>query len=201
VEEAGLLGRGQGVPRLVQAVPCRLDGVVGHRLACRVLAGVANLVDDEALDLAGRDRPGRAGVPAALLGADAGVVPVAPRLVLAGVRRRHGAAARRAAQQALEQGVELGADRGTALAAVALQQRLHLLPCVGVHDGGVLAGVDLSLVAHLAEVRDVGQELVQRRLGERPAAALAALVRNRGREPRQRHRPQLTRILAPATVI
>jgi hypothetical protein len=54
----------------------------------------------------------------------------------------------------------------------------HLLPQGGVHDGGVLAIVDLVLVAHLAGVGHVGQQAVQARLGETLPAALL---------PRPRH--------------
>src|SRR5262249_49324966 len=138
-----------------------------------------------------RDRLARAGVPPALLGVGAGVVAVAPRLVLAGVRRRHGAAARHAAQQALEQEAELVADRRPAAAAVAQQRRLHLPPRLGLDTRLVLAVVQLGPVLPLAGVGGVGQVVVQRRLRERPPAALLALAR----------RPALGRPVAPPQLL
>src|SRR5512140_1355113 len=58
----------------------------------RVLSDAADLVDDEALDLRGRDRFRRAGVPAAFLRIAADVVPVTAGAVLQRVRRDHRAA-------------------------------------------------------------------------------------------------------------
>jgi len=73
------------------------------------------------------------------------------------VRGRHGAATGDAAHDPLEQGTELVPHRRPARAAVALKQGLHPLPDAGVHDSRVFAVVDFVLVAHLADVGDVGE--------------------------------------------
>jgi hypothetical protein len=92
------------------------------------------------------------------------------------MRRRHGTTTRHAAEQALEVGAELVADRHPARRAVLAQQRLHLLEDLRIHDGGVLPGVNLTLVAALAQVGDVGQQAVEAGAVEGTAAALAALT-------------------------
>src|SRR5262249_23918348 len=139
----------------------------------RVLADALDLRDDELLDVAGRDGLGGAALPAVLLGVHAGVIAITP-VALGGVRRRHGAAAGGAMQQALEQGAGLVADGDAAAAAVTAQQRLDALPGGHVDYGRVLALVDLVLVAHLAGVGDVGQQPVEVGLAEGAAAAVPA---------------------------
>ena len=59
---------------------------------------------------------------------------------------------------------------------VLSEKLLNHVPGDFVDDGLVFAGVGLVLVADLAEVGDVGQELVQRALAENPAATFAALA-------------------------
>jgi hypothetical protein len=88
------------------------------------------------------------------------------------VRGRHRAAARRAPQQALEQRAELVAHVTAAASVVALEESLRFVPGVLVDAGGVFAGVLLALVPDLARVDGVGQQAVQRGLGEGLAAAL-----------------------------
>src|SRR5262245_43641832 len=154
----------------------------GLREDCLQQAGVAadalDLFNDEPFDLRGRNGLGRAGVPASLLGAGADVVAVAlGPVVPGGMGRRHAAVARYAAHQPFEERAELVADRGAARTAVALQKGLHPLPDAGVDDGGVLPVMDLVLVANLADVGDVGEELVQVGPCERLAAALLPLAR------------------------
>jgi len=70
------------------------------------------------------------------------------------VGRGHGAAAGNAPQHALEQGAELVSHQRSPGAAVPLEQGLGALPDGRVHDGGVLAVVDLVLVPDLADVWD-----------------------------------------------
>ena len=53
---------------------------------------------------------------------------------------------------------------------------LDLIPDSVSDDGLVFADMDFMFVADLAEVGDVGQELVQRALGERPTATLVPLL-------------------------
>lgn len=112
----------------------------------------------------------RAGVPAALLRVGTHVVAVALGPVLGGARRRHGTIAGHAPQEALEQRAELVANRRAPGAAVPLEKRLHPLPDVRVHDGGVFAVVDLGFVLDLANVGDVGEQLVQAGLRKRLTA-------------------------------
>jgi hypothetical protein len=63
-------------------------------------------------------------------------------------------------------------------AAVALEHPLRPLEDLLVHDGGVLALVNLVLVSDLAEVEAVGQHLEEAVLAPRLAAHLAALLRD-----------------------
>jgi hypothetical protein len=55
----------------------------------------------------------------------------------------------------LSKNAEAVPRRAAAAAAVLLQEALRALPSGGVHQGGLLAVVDLALVAHLARVGDV----------------------------------------------
>jgi len=80
-----------------------------------------DLVDNESLDLGSRDRFRWAVVPATLLGVGADIVAISFVAVAGGMRRRHGAVAGDATQNALEQGAELVSDRRPARAAVALE--------------------------------------------------------------------------------
>src|SRR5438309_881714 len=92
----------ENAPRLTQG----LRGAQRLLPQGRVPADRLDLLDHEARDLARGDRLGGAGVPAALLGAGAGVVAVAA-VAFGGVSRGHRTAARGAAQQTLEQRTEL----------------------------------------------------------------------------------------------
>src|SRR5262249_15136498 len=92
-----------------------------------VLGDGPDLVDDEALDLGRRQPLGRAREPAPWLRLGADVVAIAWAAVLAGVGGRHGASARPAAQQPLEQGPE--PVPGThSVVIVALQEHLDAPP-------------------------------------------------------------------------
>jgi hypothetical protein len=51
------------------------------------------------------------------------------------------------------------------------QQRLHLVPGAGVHDGVMFAGVHLLPVAKVAEIGDIAEELAEGVAGKRSAAA------------------------------
>src|SRR5260370_1351769 len=93
--------------------------------------------------------------------------------LIAGCRKRMAAAAaapspdqQRTPRAAFESG-----------SAMMLQRFLNALPDPGFLNGRVFAGMDLFFVFDLAHVDDVGQELVQARLGERPAAPFAAVPR------------------------
>jgi hypothetical protein len=66
-------------------------------------------------------------------------------------------------------------DCGAAGPAVAVEERLDPLPDILADNGRVLTLVDLVFVRDLADVRDVGEQLVQSRLGELPAPALVPL--------------------------
>ena len=88
------------------------------------------------------------------------------------MRRRHGAVAGNTPDDPLEQ-AELVPHRRAAGLAVALQKRLNALEVGGIDDAGVLAVVDLVLVADLVDVRDVGQQPVQAGPGERLAARIS----------------------------
>ena len=92
------------------------------------------------------------------------------------VGRGHGVTAQTAKEQPLEQGIGLLMSVRLAAAVVA-KQVLDLIPNSVSDDGLVFAVVDLVLIANLAQVGDVGEELVQRALGERPAATLFPLLR------------------------
>ena len=88
---------------------------------------------------------------AVLDGALADIVAVAAS-VLAGVAGRHGAVARGAADQSLEQGGGSGADVVAPPPGILGQDRMHLVPDGGVDDGLVLPGIGLALVHRFAEV-------------------------------------------------
>ena len=91
------------------------------------------------------------------------------------VGRGHGVTAQAAKEQALEQGIRLVMSVRLAAAVVA-KQVLDLVPDSVSDDGLVFADVDLMFVANLAQVGDVGEELVQRALGERPTATLVPVL-------------------------
>ena len=60
-------------------------------------------------------------------------------------------------QQSLQQG-PVPVPRHRSLGpGVVMQPFLHLLPQRLVHDGGLFSGMQLALVAHLADVGDVGE--------------------------------------------
>src|SRR5262245_52441158 len=81
----------------------------------------------------------------------------------------HGAVARATAQQALEQSAA-GPPR-CLLVALGLEQRVHLVPGTGVHEGFMLACVHLLAVANLAEIGDIREEPAERAPGKSSAAA------------------------------
>jgi len=170
--KTGLLGRRQRVRSAEN------EGFHRRVLKSRRVGGESlELLDHEALDGAGGECFRGTGVPAALLGAGADVVAIAHVALLGGICRRHGAAARHAAQQTLQQGLPRMARPRLGRPAMLAQHFLNALPNPGLEDARVLAGMDLLLVADLADIGDVGQKLVQARLGEWPAAAPAAVPR------------------------
>lgn len=64
------------------------------------------------------------------------------------------------------------------LPAVPAQQFLDAFPYPHVHDGVALARVDRPLVAHLADIDDVGEQAEQRVLGERRTAVRGSFFRD-----------------------
>ena len=137
-----------------------MDLLDGFPNEVRITADLANLINDEPLDLSGRDRWGRAIVPTPFLcvAADVIAVPLVPAFCR--VCWYHRGIAAYAPQPSLQQGTKLVPHRGPAGAAVTLQLRLHPLPKVWIDDCGVFTVMDLVLVSHLAKVRDVGQQFV-----------------------------------------
>ena len=88
-----------------------------------------------------------------------------------GVGWGHGAAARRTAQQPLQQGTELVPYRSASRPALVLELVLHLLPGVSRDDSRLLAVVEFVLVVDFADVGDPGQQPVQIGFGEWSASA------------------------------
>ena len=78
-------------------------------------------------------------------------------------------------QQPLEQRPRPVEGRRAEGRPVVGQHLPHALEGAGIDQGRLLAGVDLVLVAHPADVGHVGQQAVQAGLGEGPAAARLAL--------------------------
>jgi hypothetical protein len=78
-------------------------------------------------------------------------------------------------QQPLEQGGEAVPAGWTDRRAVATQQRLHSPEGVAIDEGGLLALVDLVLVAYIAGVDNVAEQTMQAGLGEGTAATQASL--------------------------
>src|SRR5207247_8018814 len=143
-------------------------------LSGRLVTESPKLVQHEAFDLGGGQRRCWTGMPAALLGFRAQVIAIATAAVLGGMGRCHGAVTSHATQQALQQGIGRAARHGSAGTAVLLEEGLDLVPKSDRHDGRVLAVMDIALVPDLAYVEDIGEQFVQARLGERPAAAPGA---------------------------
>src|SRR5438552_13603950 len=108
-------------------------------------------------------------MPTPPLGCRAHVIAVAPVAVLGRMGRRHRAATSHAMQQSLQHSTTVAARRPSAGTAVLLQEDLHLVPKSRIDDGRVLALVDLMLVSDLAYVQEIGEQVVQARLGEGPA--------------------------------
>jgi hypothetical protein len=75
------------------------------------------------------------------------------------------------------QGPQRSRPRSSEAAAAGVEQVLGPPEDGGVHQGRLLAVVDLVLVTHLAHVQDVGQQPPQAHLGERLAAAVPARTR------------------------
>src|SRR5208283_4790017 len=95
------------------------------------------------------DRLRRTDLAAVPMGSAAEVVTVALPAAH-GVGWGHGAAARRAAQQPLQQGTELVPCRSAPRPALLLELVLHLLPDVSRDDSRLLAVVELVLVVDFA---------------------------------------------------
>lgn len=75
--------------------------------------------------------------------------------------RRHGTVAANATNQSLEQCTEFVSDHDATSSTVVLQLLLNFLPKLNRHDLIVFAFVNLFLVANLAEVGDVREQLEQ----------------------------------------
>ena len=142
-----------------------LGGMAGQR---------AQLCEHGVLHPVRRQRLGWAAVRAQFLPRGADVIAI---LLAASdaVGRGHGVTARLAKEQALEQGIRR-VMRVRLAPAVVAQQVLHLVPDIVSDDGLVFADVNLMFVANLAQISDIGEELVQRALGERPTATLIPLL-------------------------
>src|SRR5262249_20865326 len=109
-------------------------------------------------------------------GVQADVVTIAQAAVTGGVRRSHGTATWHTVQQALEQRPEAVPHGRAAGAAVLAQALLDALPQFRLDDGRVLAGMHLGLVADLARIGHVAEQLVQASLGEGPATPQASFA-------------------------
>jgi len=55
--------------------------------------------------------------------------------------------------------------------ALGLEQRLHLLPKDGIHNGVMLTGVYFLPVAKVTEISDIAEKLAERIPGKRSPAA------------------------------
>src|SRR5207247_9321248 len=88
----------------------------------------------------------------------------------------NGGATSNAVQPAFQQSPGMVARHGDTAPAMLLQVHLHLLPYGRIDNGGMLAVVDFVLMLDLADVEDIGQQLVQACLGERSTAPRAALA-------------------------
>src|SRR5262249_3130126 len=117
----------------------------------------------------------RAASPSLALGGGAGVIAITP-IAAANLGRGHGAAARPAKEQALQQCRGRRAFRSRPPRPVLSQERLDFLPRLAVDDRGLFAGMDLVAIAHLANVGDVGQQPVQAASGKGSATMDAAFT-------------------------
>src|SRR5207247_8034766 len=88
----------------------------------------------------------------------------------------NGGATSNAVQPAFQQSPGMVARHGDTAPAMLLQVRLHLLPYGRVDNGGMRAVVDFVLMFDLADVEDIGQQLVQAWLGERSPAPRSAFA-------------------------
>src|SRR5262249_51016593 len=93
-------------------------------------------------------------------GVEADVVAVALAAVLTGLGRRHGAAARPAVQDPLEQTNRWQAHLRPLGRVLPAQQVPRLLSGLGAHGGRVVPLVNLLVVGDLGGVQDVGQQMV-----------------------------------------
>ena len=116
---------------------------------------------------------------AAFLGTGTQIVAVTLAAAPGGVRGRHGAAARHAVQQTLEQSSKAVAGHGSLGLALGVQQVLDLLPEPLGYDGAVLAEVNGAFVLDVAGIKHIGQQLVQAGPGEGPPATLVSLAGDR----------------------
>ena len=135
----------------------------------------AQLFEHSVVHLVRRERLGRAALRPEFLPGSADVVMVF-LVADAAVGRGHGVMAKTTEEQTLEKSI--GRVVGMRLTpAVVVEKMLDLVPLVVIDDGLVFADVGFVFMADLAEVSDVGQELVQGALGEGPTATRVALAR------------------------
>src|SRR5262249_20932241 len=132
----------------------------GDRLAGKLLG----LLDHPSLDGGIGKGSGRAGSSAALDGVGADVIAVAGTAVLAGIGRSHVPATGPAIEEAFQKrGGTVALATRTASSA---EQALYLVPELGINDCLVFTWVDFPLVLDLADVDDVGQQVMEAGLGK-----------------------------------
>jgi hypothetical protein len=95
--------------------------------------------DDEAFNLRGGNRFGRANIPAAFLSSAADVVAIRSGFTPRCISWRHGTITRFAAQQPFEKGAKPVRRRRTGNRAVAAEERLHGQPNIFIDDAKVAA--------------------------------------------------------------
>ena len=136
-----------------------------------------NLFDNKAFDLACGHR-WRWALGPALLHRGAAYVIAVSLVAFAAVRVRHRASARLAPNQTLEQRAVLIANTGAAGLAIPFELPLNAAEQVQWNDRVVFAFVRFVFVADLADVSDIGQQLVNRILGEFASATMVAFLGN-----------------------
>lgn len=125
----------------------------------RIGAEAANPCDHGRLDVAGRQPVTRARTCTLLLLPQTRIISVAP-VAFDCIGMDHCDATRFAAEEAPQERA-VSVSLFSVGDVVALEQVVHALPDLRVHDRLVLAVVDLALVPHLADVKRVGQRPVQ----------------------------------------